>query len=83
MLSTVITLAKIAPKLTMLEIACTKCDRYGRLSVTRLIAEHGEDMALPELKEVLAADCPRQRATSLYDRCGAYYPQLPRLFGQR
>jgi hypothetical protein len=31
-----ITLGDIADKITMLEIACRRCDRRGRLSVARL-----------------------------------------------
>jgi hypothetical protein len=27
----------------MLDVACSKCDRRGRLSVAKLIAEHGAD----------------------------------------
>jgi hypothetical protein len=31
----------------MLEVACRRCERRGRLSIARLIAEHG---ALPRLE---------------------------------
>jgi len=43
-------------------VACTKCDRKGRLSVLRLLAEHGPDISLPDLREHVAADCPRLKA---------------------
>ena len=43
----------------MLEIACRHCDRRGRLRVAKLIAQYGADMRLPELRYILAADCPR------------------------
>ena len=75
-LSGSITLGDIAPQLTMLEIACQKCERYGRLSIARLIDEHGPDMTLPELRGVIAGDCPKQRSISIDDRCGVHYPQL-------
>jgi hypothetical protein len=65
----------------MLEIACRKCERYGRLRVARLIDEHGPDLDLPSLRGIVAADCPRQNAHSIYDQCGVYYPQLRQLFG--
>jgi hypothetical protein len=42
----------------MLELVCRKCDRAGRFSVARLIAEHGADMRLPNLRHRLAK-CPR------------------------
>jgi hypothetical protein len=71
-----VTFGDLAGKLVMLDVACSKCDRRGRLSVAKLIAEHGADMRLPDLREVLAGDCPRLRATSYSDRCAVHYPQL-------
>ena len=44
--------------------------------VARLIEQHGADMRLPELRHILAADCPRVAADRIYDRCGVHYPQL-------
>jgi hypothetical protein len=44
--------------------------RRGRLSVAKLRA----------LREVLAGDCQRHGATSIYERCGMLYPQLPGIF---
>jgi hypothetical protein len=34
-----------------LEVRCHRCDRYGRLRLAKLIAEHGADMLGPELTE--------------------------------
>jgi hypothetical protein len=79
-MQTEITLARVAERLAMLEIGCRKCERLGRLSVARLIEEHGAGKGLNELLGTLAADCPRQNAHSIYDRCGACYPQLSSLF---
>jgi hypothetical protein len=70
---TEITLGKVAEHLEMIEIECRKCDRYDRLSVARLIEEYGAEQAMPGLLSTLAADCPRQRAHSIYNRCGAYW----------
>lgn len=75
-----ITLAELVSKLDMLEVACHRCDRRGRLGVERLIAEHGADMGLPELRTLRAADCPRARAVTINDRCGVHFPQPPALF---
>jgi hypothetical protein len=61
----------------ILEIACSRCERRGRLSVARLIARYGVEGKLPDLQEVLAGDCPRVGATSIYERCGVHYPTLP------
>ena len=41
-------LSQIAEKTQMLEVACDRCDRRGRLSVARLIGEHGPDMPMPD-----------------------------------
>ena len=68
-------LSDIAGKITMLEIACSRCARRGRLSVARLIEQHS-DKRLPELRYILAADCPRVVVDRVYDRCGVHYPQL-------
>ena len=71
-----VTLGDVAGKLAMLDVACSKCDRRGRLSVAKLIVERGADMRLPDLREILAGDCPRVRSASVVDRCGVHYPQL-------
>ena len=71
-----VTLDDIADRLPMLDVACSKCERRGRLSVAKLIALHGAEAKLPDLREVLAGDCPGVGATSIYDRCGVHYPQL-------
>ena len=59
--------------LEMVELACEKCGRRGRLSKARLIEEHGPDIALPDLRTILAR-C--ERAGSMSDPCGAYYVAL-------
>jgi hypothetical protein len=64
------TLAEIAAKLTTLEVACSRCERRGRLSLARLIEQHGAEASLGDLREVIAQGCPRLVATSVYDRCG-------------
>ena len=45
--------------LTMLEIACRHCSRNARLSIARLIAEHGPDDH-GHLGELIASDCPKK-----------------------
>jgi len=74
------TLAEIAAKLTMLEVTCSRCERRGRLSLARLIERHGADASLGDLQSVIAHGCPRLNATSIYDRCGVHYPELPAVF---
>lgn len=74
-------LAFLQGKITMLEIACTKCPRFGRLNVARLIAERGVNTNLVQLKQDLSADCPRaqQQYPFNIDHCGSYYPQMREL----
>lgn len=75
-----ITLAHVAAKIQMLEISCDKCGRYGRLGVQNLIAAHGADMGLPELKDKLARGCPRLENPRYDDMCHAHFPQLSKIF---
>jgi hypothetical protein len=58
-----------------LDVACRKCARRGRLSVSRLLSEHG-DIGLPELASRLPGDCPKRTALPEHDRCSIYYPSL-------
>jgi uncharacterized protein with HEPN domain len=37
---------------------------------------HGPNMRLPDLRERIAVGYPRLDATSIHDRCGAYFPTL-------
>ena len=67
-------------KLTMLDVACHRCERRGRVSLARLIEEHGADTGLPDLWESLAGDCQHARSTAVHNRCAIYYPQLSALF---
>src|SRR5205823_11478481 len=75
-----ITLGELQGKLTMLDVACHRCERRGGVSLARLIEEHGADMGLPYLWESLAGDCPNAHTTALHSRCAIYYPQLPALY---
>ncbi len=75
-----ITRGELQGKLDLLDIACHRCERSGRVSLARLIEEHGADTGLPDLWENLAGDCPQARSTALNNRCAIYYPQLPALF---
>jgi hypothetical protein len=52
-----ITLGELVGKIDLLEIACHRCERRGRVSLSRLIEEHGAGTGLPDLWESLAGDC--------------------------
>lgn len=57
----------------MVRLACTKCERRGQYRRERLIAEHGADIKLPNLRHV-PARC--ERRSKLGDASGVYYPDL-------
>jgi hypothetical protein len=75
-----ILLREVASHTDMLEVACTKCERRGRVSLERLIAEHGPMRPVASLREQLAGDCERMQQTNPYDRCDTYFPNLPAFF---
>ena len=58
-----------------MEVSCHRCPRRGRYRVTRLIDQHGPNKLLLELKQILSADCPKSRVTTVFDCCGIYFPQ--------
>jgi hypothetical protein len=75
-----ILLGEVAAHIAVLEIACNRCDRKGRVSVDRLMAEHGALMSIPTLLALLSADCPKRIAAETHDVCGSHMPQLPSMF---
>jgi hypothetical protein len=78
-----ITLGAGAAKFAMLEVACRRCERRGRLRIDRLIKQHGADIGLPALCDVLRGDCPKAEGAAVGERCSIFYPQLLRLWEQR
>jgi len=40
----------------------------------RLLAEHGPAMPMPELRLVIAANCPPMIAGQMHDVCGVHFP---------
>jgi len=45
-------------------------------NMARLIEQYGAGKGLPDLRTILAGDCPRAGSVSINDRCGVHYPQL-------
>jgi hypothetical protein len=70
-----VTLGDLVDRIAMMEVACSRCERRGRLQVDRLLAQYG-DIELPELGRVLAGDCPKAVAVSISDRCDVFFPRL-------
>jgi len=75
-----ITLGELVGKLDMLEVKCHRCERKARVSLARLLDEHGADTGLPDLWQSLTGDCEHARSTALHNCCAIYHPQLPGLF---
>jgi hypothetical protein len=49
-----LTLGELEGSLHLLEIRCTKCDRYGRERLTRMIERYGKETQLPDVRHRLA-----------------------------
>ena len=60
----------------MIEVLCQRCDRRGRISTAKLMAEHGADAGMPTVLSALAGDCPKRTAHAIQDRCNIYSPDL-------
>src|ERR1700759_129636 len=75
----VVPLGAVAARLELLEVACDRCGRRGVLLTDRLLAQHGYDLPMPELRRILAPDCPRMAAGQMHDPCGVRFPNLSRL----
>src|SRR3954468_17118043 len=69
-----VTLGDLTARIAMLEVACSRCGRRGRLQVDLLVAQYG-DAELPELRLILAGDCPRAAVVSISDQCDIFFPQ--------
>ena len=70
-----VTLGDLADRLAMLDVACSRCARRGRLQLDRLIEQYG-DAELPELRLQLAGDCPKAAAISVSEQCDIFFPGL-------
>jgi hypothetical protein len=45
--------------LPLVRVVCDKCGRTGQYHTAKLLEQHGPDMAMPDLRHVLA-QCPRR-----------------------
>ena len=64
----------------MLDIRCRRCERHGRLSVQRLLAQYGADAALRDIMQTQIGQCPHRDSAQLQNRCNPYCLDLVRLF---
>ena len=72
----IVLLGQVAARLPVLEVACNRCDRRGRLHSSRLLAMHGPNLPMPDLRFIIAADCPKMIAGHIHDVCGVHFPGL-------
>ena len=68
-----LSLGQVADSVVMLDVICNRCGRRGCLSIARLVHEHGREVTMPALLDVLAADCPGRASSSLYQAFGAFF----------
>ncbi len=76
-----VTLGEVAARAKKLDIACSRCDRSGHLSLANLLAQYGPEMRMPDLGTVLAADCPRSKDSVPSRRCSVFYPNISTIMG--
>jgi hypothetical protein len=60
----------------VVRIACRHCLRAGQYRRAGLAERFGPVAGLPEVVEVLAADCPKRGIGQYSDPCGTYFPEL-------
>ena len=70
------TLADLQPWVSHLDVACSRCDRRGRLNVAKLIGQHGAGATLRDAVSDINADCPRRDVHTVMERCDIYFPGL-------
>jgi hypothetical protein len=75
-----VTLGDLVGHIDRLEVRCRCCERYSRMRLAKLIAEHGDDLGLPELAMVLANGCPKADTLNPAEKCFVYFPQLSKVF---
>jgi len=64
-------------------IRCWRCDRAGRLSLQRLLAQHGPDVSVRHLMEPEVGACPNRDSAQIQNHSDPYSPALGRLFAHR
>jgi hypothetical protein len=79
----VILLGEVAERgARMIEIRCGRCDRRGRLSVARPLAEYGPDVSVGRIMHAQIGERPNKDSAQIQNSCDPYCPDLVRLFLQ-
>jgi hypothetical protein len=69
-------LRDLRPEVIHLEMACSRCARSGKLSIARLMRDHGGDATIRDAVVGVNADCPKLQETSIMGRCDVFFPGL-------
>jgi hypothetical protein len=75
-----ITVGQVAERVRMLDLKCARCDRHGRLSLSRLLLELGPNAPIWKAWQGLNADCPKRAVAGAGEACSLHAPILPKLF---
>jgi hypothetical protein len=73
------TLADLRLDVRHLDVACSRCPRRGRMSVARLVEQHGEGTTLQDAVAGINADCPNREAHGVMQQCDIYFLGLGKL----
>lgn len=76
-----VALGDVEKRATHLDIACSQCERRGRMSLRKLVATYGADFPMTGLGAAVAADCPHRNDVAQGRRCDVFYPGLPEIMG--
>jgi hypothetical protein len=78
-----ITLGQVAARLVAsVHILTVSCNRRGRLRLDHLLAEHGPDLPVPELRGIIAADCRALLSNARMIRVACISPSCRLCFGK-
>src|ERR1700722_2093300 len=78
-----ILLGDVAQHLASVDVACNFCERRGKVSIARLMREHGPEMPFPTILRMLSVDYPRRAAGRIAEPCGVHMPELLDTFAPR
>jgi len=62
-----------------LRVPCDKCGRDDCYGLSRLIDKRGRGSKMIDWLDELTADCPKKLDYRMNDRCGARFPELPKV----
>jgi hypothetical protein len=69
-------LKSLACDFSLLGDMCRCCGRHRIYATSMLMTRHGGYVSVPELKHIVAADCPDWQATGSGDVCQIHFPQI-------